>query len=99
MATAALVAKPLKEWYVGSEPVRRVEKAELADWLRRIGEQSMMDDMDDDSHLDALWDDMRYRNSRLVAARSSRRCTKPGAAGRVFGCSEGNSEACSSREG
>ena len=73
MAAATLVAKSLKEWYVRSEPVRRVEKAELADWLKRIGEQSMMDDMDDDSHLDALWDDMRCRNSRLVAALTKER--------------------------
>ena len=51
------------------EAARRVEKAELTDWLRRIGEESMMDDMDDDdsdddSSVDTSWDDMRCRNPR-----------------------------------
>ena len=73
MAAAELVAKPLRKWYVREEPVRRVEKTELADWLRRIGEESMMDDMDDESHVDALWEDMRCRNSRLIASLTKER--------------------------
>ena len=78
MAGANINTRPLAEWYRRDEDVRRVEKAELAEWFRRLGDESHMDEMDDDSHVNALWDEMRCRNSRLVAALTRERLEEAG---------------------
>ena len=65
---AELSALPTHEWYRLDQRVRRVERAELQQWLHRVGDETFMDDLDHDEHLLELWDTMRCRNSHLVAS-------------------------------
>ena len=45
-----------------------MERDELQRLLHRVGYETFMDDLDDDEHLQELWDGMRCRNSHLVAS-------------------------------
>ena len=67
-APVDLSTLPTHEWYRLDHRVRRVERNELQQWLHRVGDETFMDDLDDDEHLVELWDDMRCRNSHLVAS-------------------------------
>ena len=48
-------------------PNRRVEKDELKEWLKIVGEQNFLDDLEADHGVDELWTNARYRNAHLVA--------------------------------
>ena len=48
-------------------PNRRVEKDELQEWLRIVGEQNFLDDLGADHGVEELWTNGRFRNAHLVA--------------------------------
>ena len=48
-------------------PNRRVEKDGLKEWLRTVGEQNFLDDLEADPGVEELWTNARYRNAHLLA--------------------------------
>ena len=70
--------------FTASAPVRRVERSELASWLQEIGRRTFMDDLEHEDHLQQLWDEMRFRNSKLLAGLTHAQLDEAGyAAGEV----------------
>ena len=46
--------KSLDNWYSYDQPNRRVEKHELKEWFKRIGQAELVDDLDEDARVDEL---------------------------------------------
>ena len=57
----------LREKFCASNPNRRVEKEELADWLEEVGDVEFMDDLHATAAVEKLWGENRYRNAHLIA--------------------------------
>ena len=76
----------LRDTFTLDQPARRVEKSELTTWLRKIGEETFMDDLESAEHVDALWDEMRFRNSRLIAAMTAENLAEAGYATGEISC-------------
>ena len=65
---ATIDVKSLEDWYSYDQPNRRVDKHELKEWFKRVGEAELIDDLDDDTRIDHMWGTNRLRNVKMIAA-------------------------------
>ena len=59
--------KSLDNWYSYDQPNRRVEKHELKEWFKRVGQAELIDDLDEDARIDELWETRRLRNVKMIS--------------------------------
>ena len=64
---AEIGVKSLDNWYSYDQPNRRVDKHELKEWFKRVGQAELIDDLDEDARIDQLWETRRLRNVKMIS--------------------------------
>ena len=64
---AEIDVKSLDNWYSYDQPNRRVEKHELKEWFKRVGQAEIIDDLDEDARIEELWETRRLRNVKMIS--------------------------------
>ena len=62
--------KSLDNWYSYDQPNRRVEKHELKEWFKRVGQAELIDDLDEDARIDELWELFQWTKALRQACSS-----------------------------